>query len=153
MLAFEAKPSRKTFHFNFHLLSTAVFCRQVILLSMTEPVAQLKRGGRAFHSILEPHFDFIREQRRRRKTWQEIADLLFSEKGIRVTLYAPYHFYRRKLKRTTKGHWEDETKNVDSRPAHLDVAANRPKSRQAPLPLKPDFKQPDRTKCNTDQYT
>jgi hypothetical protein len=65
---------------------------------MTE-TAQRKRGGKPFHSILEPHFDFIREQRQRRKTWQEIADLLFSEKGIRVTFYAPYRFYRRKLKR------------------------------------------------------
>ena len=52
---------------------------------MTE-TAQPKRGGRAFHSILEPHFDFIHQQRQRRKTWQEIADLLFNEKGIRVTL-------------------------------------------------------------------
>ena len=45
-----------------------------------------QRGGRAYHSVLEPHFDFIREQRLRRKTWQEIAELLHTEKGIRVTL-------------------------------------------------------------------
>jgi hypothetical protein len=41
---------------------------------MTETAHQ-KRGGKPFHSILEPHFDFIRELRQRRKTWQEIAEL------------------------------------------------------------------------------
>ena len=66
-----------------------------------------KRGGRAFHSIVEPHFDFIHQLRQRRKTWQEIAELLFTEKGVRVTLYAPYRFYRRKLKRAAKLHWEN----------------------------------------------
>src|SRR5271154_6846472 len=80
---------------------------------MTE-TAQPKRGGKAFHSILEPHFDFIHQQRQRRKTWQEIADLLFTEKGIRVTLYAPYHFYRRRLKQAA--HWENSS--VDLQPAH-----------------------------------
>jgi len=47
---------------------------------MTETAHQ-KRGGKPFHSILEPHYDFIRELRQRRKTWQEIADLLLSEKA------------------------------------------------------------------------
>jgi hypothetical protein len=58
---------------------------------MTE-TAHRKRGGKPFHSILEPHFDFIRELRQRRKTWQEIADLLFSEKGIRVTFMLRIYF-------------------------------------------------------------
>jgi hypothetical protein len=43
-------------------------------------------GGRAFHSRLEPYADFIREQRQRRKTWKEIADLLQTEKGCAITL-------------------------------------------------------------------
>ena len=42
-------------------------------------------GGRAFHSRLEPFVDFIREQRQRRRTWQEIAAVLFSEKGCAIT--------------------------------------------------------------------
>jgi len=81
--------------------------------------AQPRRGGRAFHSILEPHFDFIRELRRGRKTWKEIAEALSTEKGIRVTLYAPYRFYRRQLKRRAKGHWEDVPNPISatSRPA------------------------------------
>ena len=55
---------------------------------MTE-TAQRKGGGKPFHSILEPHFDFIRELRQRRKTWQEITKLLLTEKGIRVTVLCP----------------------------------------------------------------
>jgi hypothetical protein len=50
------------------------------------------RSLTGFELILEPHYDFIRELRQRRKTWQEIADLLLSEKGIRVTFQAPYLF-------------------------------------------------------------
>jgi hypothetical protein len=113
---------------------------------MTE-TAQRKRGGKAFHSILEPHFDFIHQQRHRRKTWQEIADLLFSEKSIRVTFYAPYHFYRRRLKRAS--HWENST--VDSQPAHPSAAASRTQSRSSPLAKPVPFNRPNLSKINTDQ--
>jgi hypothetical protein len=111
--------------------------------------AQRKLGGKAFHSILEPHFDFIHQQRQRRKTWQEIADLLFTEKGIRVTLYAPYHFYRRRLKRAS--HWEDSS--VDFPPARPSAAANRPQSRPAPLSAEPTFKRPNLSTINTEEFT
>jgi len=114
---------------------------------MTE-TAQPKRGGRAFHSILEPYFDFIRQQRQRRKTWQEIAGLLLTEKGIRVTLYAPYHFYRRKLKRAS--HWENSS--VDLQPTSPSAATNRPQSRPAPLPPTPKFNRPDRSNLNTEEF-
>ncbi len=110
-----------------------------------------QRGGRAYHSVLEPHFDFIREQRQRRKTWQEIAELLLTAKGIRVTLYAPYHFYRRRLKRASKPHWEDSA--VDSQPARPIAASSRPQPMSAPLPLSSDFKRPDIAKLNTDKFT
>ena len=111
--------------------------------------AQRKRGGKAFHSILEPHFDFIRQQRQRRKTWQEIANVLFTEKGIRVTLYAPYHFYRRRLKRAS--HWEDSS--VDMQPARPSAATNRPRSLPAPLPAEPAFKRPNLSTINTEEFT
>ena len=117
---------------------------------MTETAHQ-KRGGKPFHSILEPHYDFIRELRQRRKTWQEIADLLLSEKGIRVTFHAPYLFYRRKLKRAAKPHWENST--TDSQPARPDTAASRPQPRPGPLPPSPRFQRPDRSKFNTDEFT
>ena len=63
-------------------------------------------GGRAFHSRLEPHVEFIREQRQRRKTWQEIAGLLRTEKGCSITFQGVYQFYRRFVKRQTRPHWE-----------------------------------------------
>ena|ERR1022692_329887 len=114
-----------------------------------------QRGGRAFHSILEPHFDFIREQRQRRKTWQEIADLLFTEKGIRVTLHAPYLFYRRKLRRAKS--WEDgpnpKADSKESQPARPSAAASWPQSRPASLPMQPDFKRPNRSNLNTEEFT
>ncbi len=118
---------------------------------MTE-TAQPKRGGRAFHSILEPHFDFIRELRRRRKTWQEIAELLLSEKGIRVTLYAPYHFYQRQLKRRAKGHWEDEANQTAVLPVLPNQAVSRPPSRPSPLPPKRVFNQPNISTKDTENF-
>lgn len=42
-------------------------------------------GGRAFHSRLETFVDFIREQRRRRRTWKEIAEALHAEKSCLIT--------------------------------------------------------------------
>ena len=115
---------------------------------MTE-TAQRKRGGRAYHSVLEPHFDFIHQQRQRRKTWQEIADLLFSEKGIRVTFYAPYRFYRRRLKRAAKPNWENSAGEIQ--PARLNAATSRPPSHPAPLPQQNTFNRPNIKNINTDQ--
>jgi hypothetical protein len=117
---------------------------------MTE-TAHPKRGGKPFHSILEPHFDFIRELRQRRKTWHEIAELLLTEKGIHVTFHAPYLFYRRKLKRAAKPHWEDSITDAQSVPS--DTAASQPQPRPGPLPPPPRFQRPDRSKFNTDEFT
>jgi hypothetical protein len=117
---------------------------------MTE-TAHRKRGGKPFHSILEPHYDFIRELRQRRKTWQEIADLLLSEKGIRVTFHAPYLFYRRRLKRAIKPHWENAENNSEFQPAHPNAATNRPQSRPSPLAKPAPFNRPNLSKINTDQ--
>jgi hypothetical protein len=112
-----------------------------------------QRGGRAYHSVLEPHFIFIREQRQRRKTWKEIAELLHTEKGIRVTLYAPYHFYRRKLKRAKRPHWEETIDQLESQPARPSVPAKKPESSSAPLPASPSFKRPDYSKFNMEEFT
>jgi hypothetical protein len=119
---------------------------------MTE-TAQPKRGGKAFHSILEPHLDFIHQQRLRRKTWQEIADLLLTEKGIRVTLYAPYRFYRRHLQRRAKGHWEDSGNDSQLPPTRIIAAASRPQPRLSPLPPKPVFNQPNISTKDTENFT
>ena len=63
-------------------------------------------GGRAFHSRLEPFVEYIHEQRHRRRTWQEIAGLLRTEKGCPITFQGVYQFYRRFLKRQARPHWE-----------------------------------------------
>jgi hypothetical protein len=119
---------------------------------MTE-TAQQKRGGKAFHSVLESHFDFIHQLRQRRKTWQEIAELLFIEKGVRVTLYAPYRFYRRQLRRRAKGHWEGQASQPANAPTSPTQTAGWPQSRPAPLPPEPTFKRPDFSKFNMDHFT
>ena len=137
-------------HFNFHLLP-ARFSATGLYCPVMSETAQPKRGGKAFHSILEAHFDFIHKQRQRRKTWEEIAKLLLTEKGINVTLYAPYRFYRRKLKRASN--WENAGNDSRLPPAHPDVAASRPQSRPSPLPQPAPFKQPDISTIKKDQFT
>jgi hypothetical protein len=117
---------------------------------MTETANQ-KRGGKPFHSILEPHYDFIRELRQRRKTWRQITELLLTEKGIRVTVYAPYLYYRRKLKRAAKPNWENAGNYSESQPARPNVAASRPQSRPSPLPQPSPFTRPNIKNINTDQ--
>src|SRR2546423_15588514 len=66
-------------------------------------------GGRAYHSRLEPFVDFIREQRQRRRTWKEIAELLGCEKTCSVTLQGVHQFYRRFVLRSKKPHWETQS--------------------------------------------
>ena len=117
---------------------------------MTE-TTQRKGGGKPFRSILEPHFEFIRDLRQRRKTWRQITELLLTEKGIRVTVYAPYLFYRRKLKRATKPHWENAGNNSEFQPARPNAEASRPPSRQSPLAKPAPFKRPNIKNINTDQ--
>jgi hypothetical protein len=119
---------------------------------MTE-TAQRKGGGKPFRSILEPHFEFIRELRQRRKTWRQITELLFTEKGIRVTVFAPYLFYRRKLKRAVKPNWENAGNSSEAHPPRPDVTASRPQLRPSPLPPQQNFQRPDQTKLNTDNFT
>ena len=112
---------------------------------MTE-IAKQPRGGRAFHSILAPHFEFIRQLRKQCKTWKEIAELLHREKGVRVTLYAPYFFCKRRLKRMTRPHWEAEvipqSASKEFQAVHLKTPA---------LPAA-DFRRPDRKTFNPDDY-
>jgi len=65
-------------------------------------------GGQAYRSRLESFVDFIRQQRQQRRTWQEIAVRLRTEKGCAITFQGLHQFYRRHLKRQARHHWEDE---------------------------------------------
>ncbi|MBU6402993.1 MAG: hypothetical protein KGS61_21945 [Verrucomicrobia bacterium] len=92
-------------------------------------------GGRAFHSRLEPFVDFIREQRHRRKTWQEIADLLRREKGCAITFQGVYQFYRRFVKRQSRPHWEQAAVISPAAPRKTVLASLPPgRSFNAPNP-------------------
>jgi hypothetical protein len=65
-------------------------------------------GGRAYHSRLEPFVEFIRSQRRARKTWVEIAEALGAEKGCPISFQGVHQFYRRYLQNSRTPHWEQE---------------------------------------------
>ena len=54
--------------------------------------------GKPFQSKLEPHYDLIREARRKRQTWQAIVELL-AAKGITTSRPAVYSFMKRRRKR------------------------------------------------------
>jgi len=66
-------------------------------------------GGRAFYSRLEPFVEFIREQRRRRRTWKEIAEALRAEKGCAITFQGVHQFYRRYVMRQRYHHLERQS--------------------------------------------
>jgi hypothetical protein len=113
----------------------------------------IRGGGRAYHSALAPHFEAIRQWRKERKTWKEIAELLFVEKNLRVTLYAPYRFMRRCLKR--KANWEEQSsvKAVSPPVQTQRVPPRAPNSRpSAPVLPTSAFHRPDHTTFNSDEY-
>jgi hypothetical protein len=111
-------------------------------------------GGRAFHSRLEPFVDFIRDQRQRRRTWQEIAAVLFSEKGCAITAQGVHQFFRRYVQRRAQAHWE-ETPSVSKAittqtviapaPARKPILAATPQSREVRRPNPEDMKLNDPT--------
>ena len=111
-------------------------------------------GGRAFHSRLEPFVEFIRELRQRRRTWQEIAAVLFSEKGCPITPQGVHQFYRRHLQRRAQTHWEDTSSvvkvtttptNMTTAPARKPILAATPPPREVRRPNPDDIKLNDPT--------
>ncbi len=121
-----------------------------------QPVKRKRSGGgRAFHSRLEPFVGFIREQRQRRKTWQEIAVALTGEKSCAITAQGVHQFYRRHLRRHAQPHWEDApviTKatsasiEANSTPARKPILAATPQRREFRQPNPTDIKLNDPTK-------
>jgi hypothetical protein len=96
-------------------------------INVNQPVIQNRSGGgRPFHSRLESFVDFIREQRQQRKTWQEIAARLRTEKDCVITFQGLHQFYRRYLKRQVRSHWESEA--VTAQPATVNPSAPTPQT-------------------------
>jgi hypothetical protein len=109
-----------------------------------QPVKRKRSGGgRAFHSRLEPFVDFIREQRQQRKTWNEIAALLRTEKGCAITAQGAHQFSRRYIQRQNRPHWERETAKV--LPANTPGSAIEPPRKivTACTPAARPFRQPN----------
>jgi hypothetical protein len=109
-------------------------------------------GGRPFHSRLEPFVNFIHQQRQRRKTWNEIAALLGSQKGCAITAQGVHQFYRRHLQRRAKSHWEDANNPPESEPFHPIPQVRPLQPRSSPLPAQTAFKRPDREQFNPDEF-
>ncbi len=86
-------------------------------------------GGRAYRSRLESFAEFIREQRQQRRTWQEIAARLRTEKDCVITFQGLHQFYRRYLKRQARSNWESEA--ATAQPATVNPSASAPTPAQA----------------------
>jgi hypothetical protein len=119
--------------------------------SETENGRSGKRGGRAYRSRLEQFVDFIRAQRQQRKTWQEIADRLRTEKGCAITFQGLHQFYRRYLKRKARPHWEDE--RVMSRPNGSASRSESNKPIRAAMPFVRPFRRPNPDDMNLNDPT
>jgi len=101
-------------------------------------------GGRAYRSRVEPFVDFIRAQRQQRKTWQEIAESLRTEKGCAITFQGLHQFCRRYLKRQAWLHWENQP--VDSQPTRPSETTSRPEPSKpllAATPVARPFRRPN----------
>jgi hypothetical protein len=104
-------------------------------------------GGRAFYSRLEPFVKFIHEQRQRRRTWQEIAEQLRTEKSCPISFQGVYQFYRRFVKRQARPHWEREAAvaTPPAEPSRKTVLASLPQPRSFKTPNPENIKLNDPT--------
>jgi hypothetical protein len=108
-------------------------------------------GGRAYRSRLESFVAFIRQQRQQRRTWQEIAAQLRSEKGCAITFQGLHQFYRRYLKRQSRPHWEAEA--AMAQPATVKPQTSARKPMLAATPNSRSFRQPSPENINLNDPT
>ena len=122
--------------------------------AMTDtPTREHRGGGRAYHSVLESHFDRIRDLRRQRMTWREIAARLESEHGLKVTLHAVYHFCRRRMRRPIS--WEEQSApRPQAAPTETEAAVSSRTPVPARRPFLPTstFRRPDPKQFNREDY-
>lgn len=109
------------------------------------PKARRTGGGRAYRGVLEPHFEFIRQLRRARLTWKEIAARLQSDHGITISLHGVYRFCRRRLERGPS--WEDANQEPAEKPSLKPPILSKPF-----LPAN-SFRRPDPKQFNPEEYT
>jgi hypothetical protein len=118
----------------------------------TKVVAIRRGGGRAFRSRVEPFVAIIREKRKQRKTWREIAEWLAAEESCRITLQGLHQFYRRYVKRQDRHHWEVEGMALPVAPTLPHESAIRPESNRKPVlaatPASRSFRQPSPDSLN-----
>ena len=105
-------------------------------------------GGPAFHSRLEPHVEFIRQQRGQRKTWKEIAERLRTEKNCPITLQGLHQFYRRHVRRLARPHWERDAVAVELSVTPTPAAESHRKPVLAVTPPARSFRQPNPNTIN-----
>ena len=128
----------------------------VILLPMnsdtTQSPTRAKRvkagGGLAFHSRLEPHVEFVKQQRRQRKTWKEIAERLHNEKACPITLQGVHQFYRRYLGRCARPHWERDAPSPETHATSRPANTTQRKALLAATPATRPFRQPSPDNIN-----
>jgi hypothetical protein len=98
-------------------------------INVNQPVKRNHSGGgRPFHSRLESFAEFIREQRKQRQTWQEIATRLRTEKDCGITSQGLHQFYRRYLKRQAGSHWEGEAAMPQPTPVNPSASTPTPQT-------------------------
>jgi hypothetical protein len=105
-------------------------------------------GGPAFHSRLDPHVEFIRHQRRQRKTWRQIAEQLRTEKGCPITFQGVHGFYRRYLRRSTRPHWERDAPSPKTQVSPRLGTTTQRKPLLAATPVARPFRQPNPNNIN-----
>lgn len=105
-------------------------------------------GGPAFHSRLEPHVEFIRQQRSLRKTWKEITERLRDDKCCPITLQGLHQFYRRYVRRLARPHWERDAAGLESSVARTPAAESHCKPVLAVTPPTRPFRQPNPNTIN-----
>lgn len=105
-------------------------------------------GGPAFHSRLDPHVEFIRQQRRQRKTWRQIAEQLRSEKSCPITFQGVHGFYRRYLRRCALPHWERDAPSPKTQGPARPGSTTQRKPLLAATPVARPFRQPNPDNIN-----
>jgi hypothetical protein len=105
-------------------------------------------GGPAFHSRLDPHVEFIRQERRQRKTWRQIAEQLRSEKSCPITFQGVHGFYRRYLRRCARPHWERDAPSPKTQVSPRPGTTAQRKPLLAATPAARPFRQPNPDNIN-----